>query len=178
MRMREEVFNVVLAQLLSHHGLVAVPEGMDRGGHRPDVVVNFYGLRLIIEGKVDERGAESRLAEQAEGRLKDGLGHVVLAVLYPRGLREQDPESLEKALEGASFRVRVFSEAGGDDWKEVRGVSELAEHLRRVREGLTREDVVAEAVKELEEAISTASGYPWPSGTSLGWDFLSPFYLP
>jgi hypothetical protein len=38
---------------------------------RPDVVVNFYGLRLIIEGKVDERGAESRLAEQAEGRLVD-----------------------------------------------------------------------------------------------------------
>jgi hypothetical protein len=134
MRVREEVFNVVLAQLLSRRGLVAVPEGMDRGGRRPDVVVNFYGLRLIIEGKVDERGAESHLAEQAEGRLEDGLGHVVLAVLYPRELREQDPESLEKALEGASFRVRVFSEAGGDDWMEVRGISELAEHLRRVRE--------------------------------------------
>ena len=61
---RQEVFNVLLAQILVRHGIISAPEiilkakpGMKR--RMPDVLVDFLGLRLIIEGEVeDSLGAE------------------------------------------------------------------------------------------------------------------------
>ena len=55
MASRQEVLNVLLAQLLQERGLVAAPEQILR--HRtgetklPDVLVDFQGLRLIIEAE-------------------------------------------------------------------------------------------------------------------------------
>lgn len=51
---REEVLNVVLAQLLSERGLVSLPEAVLRsadGTRLPDVRVVFRGLHTSIEGK-------------------------------------------------------------------------------------------------------------------------------
>lgn len=54
--MRQEVLNVLSAQLLEQQGIVAVPESIvpasgDEGRRMPDVLVDFQGLRLAIEGE-------------------------------------------------------------------------------------------------------------------------------
>ncbi len=60
---RQEVFNVLLAQLLQERGVIAAPEnilkaGPERRRKMPDVIVHYQGLRLIIEGEVsDQPGA-------------------------------------------------------------------------------------------------------------------------
>ncbi len=53
---RQEVLNVLLAQLLHERGLVAAPEQVLRRPEEavamPDVLVDFQGLRMAIEGEL------------------------------------------------------------------------------------------------------------------------------
>ena len=59
MAQRQEAVNVVLAQLLKKRGLVAAPEqiiNINKSGKRlPDVIVDFWGLRLAIEAEFRTR---------------------------------------------------------------------------------------------------------------------------
>ena len=60
---REEVLNVVLAQLLGDHGVISTPEQIisstaHAARKMPDVLVVFQGLGTVIEGKVEGPGAE------------------------------------------------------------------------------------------------------------------------
>ena len=157
---REEVLNVELARLLHGYGLIAAPESLFKtsaGKHAPDTVVSFYGLRLFIEGKVDEGPqAERQLLKQARSRLEQGLAHVVLAVLYPQQLRAVPLDRLPEALDRGNLRLQVLSESGSDagDWISVTGVAQLADHLRRVHQRLTGEDVVAQAAAQVAAAVS------------------------
>jgi hypothetical protein len=56
MPQRQEVTNVLLADLLNEHGLAAEPEQVltsrRRGTQMPDVLVDLMGLRLAIEAEV------------------------------------------------------------------------------------------------------------------------------
>ncbi|MCD6100443.1 MAG: hypothetical protein J7K33_07685 [Candidatus Marinimicrobia bacterium] len=52
-KIREEVINVVLAQLLRKKGLdLVIPEIVNK--RRPDVIVELYGLQLLIEGRKEK----------------------------------------------------------------------------------------------------------------------------
>jgi hypothetical protein len=85
---REEVHNLQLARLLAQQGIVSFPETIDQnveGARRmPDVLVEFQGLRTIIEGKVDDQpGAMENVHDDAYRRVAEGLAHIGIAVLYP-----------------------------------------------------------------------------------------------
>src|SRR5665647_2456959 len=92
---REEVLNVILAQLLSERGLISLPETVLRraeGTRLPDVRVVFRGLRTSIEGKYsDVPNAKSIVLGQARERVEEGIAHIGIAVLYPPGLRRARP---------------------------------------------------------------------------------------
>jgi hypothetical protein len=50
-RYRQEVFNVLLAQLLQERGVISAPENIIKlrhikGRKMPDVIINFNGLRV------------------------------------------------------------------------------------------------------------------------------------
>ena len=91
---REEVFNVILAQILEEHGVISAPEriikarpGMTR--RMPDVLVYFRGLRLIIEGKIEDApNAEENALNSARKRVEEGLAHIGVGVVYPAFLRK------------------------------------------------------------------------------------------
>jgi len=104
---RQEVLNVYLATLLSRRGLIALPE--QRLPHAlPDVLVSFRGLRLIIEGEVDDQpDADQRAWKKAVERVDRGLAHLALAVVYPHTLRRASPEEALHALERVSLRFSV-----------------------------------------------------------------------
>ncbi len=91
MRHRQEVLNVKLADLLCDEGLVADPETIvSAASHRqmPDVLVDFRGLRMAIEGDfADKPNVEDTVLHQASHRVETSVAHIGIAVIYPESLR-------------------------------------------------------------------------------------------
>jgi len=157
---REEVLNVFLALLLSKRGVVNAPEKVlqpEAAGQRamPDVIVEMRGLRVAIEGKVETPNALQEALEQAHQRVKEGLAHLGVAVVYPESLRRSDFSELKSALATAQLTGAVHSESGILEW--AGDVNDLVEHLRRALESLVAQDVVAQAAKELQAGVEAFS---------------------
>jgi len=93
-RYRQEVLNVILAQLLEERGIVSAPEEIlhtlaEKTRQMPDVLVDFLGLRTAIEGEVDDQPNYAKKAlESAQGRVEQGIVHIAVAIVYPCSLRE------------------------------------------------------------------------------------------
>ena len=171
MALRQEVLNVLLAQALQRRGLVVTPEQIlkaasedSRHRHIPDVLVDFQGLRLVIEGDFDTGSAEADVAEQTRKRVEKGISHLGVAVLYPRSLRSVAFPKLEQALEEARLRFAVVTEAPDPpDFSEGR-VEDLSESLRRAYEQLAQDQVLERAVNMMkggiERFVKAISGQP------------------
>ncbi|RLG98917.1 hypothetical protein DRO19_03660, partial [Candidatus Bathyarchaeota archaeon] len=74
MSLREESFNVILAELLTERGLRALGEVILRKRRRrpePDVLIELNGVRIVIEGK--KPGMWESLVKQCEKRLDDNV---------------------------------------------------------------------------------------------------------
>lgn len=160
---RQEVFNVLLAQLLQERGVVTAPEtivksGLDQARRMPDVIVSFRGLRVVIEGEVaDQPNAEGRALESARKRVKEGIAHVGVAVIYPSQLRKEEFSNLKPCLAGSDLRIAIVTES--EDTGFVKGnVGYLGNALRRAFEQLVREDVVTQAVAALDVGIQGFAG--------------------
>jgi hypothetical protein len=160
---RQEVFNVLLAQLLQERGIVSAPEEVlqtaaEPSRKMPDVLVDYAGLRIAIEGEVDDQPnyAEKAL-ESARKRVEQGIAHIGVAVIYAAGLRELDFALLMGKLAECELRIAVISEAGTTDYRRG-NVDDLADMLRRTFGELVKEDVVAKAVQELEGGIDLFAG--------------------
>ena len=153
---REEVLNIMLAELLGQRGIATTPErsGMTSGKrHIPDVLVRFQGLRLIIEGEVDDQpGCEKSVISEANERVERGIAHIALAILYPAMLRKLEFHELKKKLSTATLRIAICDEVGQSGWS-TGTVDNLGDMLRRTFEQLVQEDAVAEAVKLLEVSV-------------------------
>jgi hypothetical protein len=155
---REEVFNVLLAQLLAEREVVSVPEQALRlpgiGRRMPDVLVIFQGLRTIIEGKVDDHpGAPLQAIADASGRVEEGIAHIGIAVLYPAELRNTATVAeLRGALSRRNFKITICTEDEQQGWIDG-NLDYLASLLRRTFDQLVREDVVSQAVAALEAGV-------------------------
>jgi len=156
---REEVLNVNLARLLGRQGVVSIPERLVRSfdGKRkmPDVLVEYQGMNIIIEGKIDDNPSARQFAEeQALSRINQGISRIVMAVLYPAYMREApDLAVLEDYLTRRSMQVLIVSEAGKEGWSKS-NLSGLSELLRRTHELLIQEDVVSLTKAELEAGVN------------------------
>jgi hypothetical protein len=155
---REEVLNVILALLLSEHGIASAPEQSLRrilGQSRqvPDVLVDFHGLTTVLEGKVaDHPNADTEVLLDARRRVEGGIAHIGIAILYPAELRSVAFPDLRDSMSSANLQVAVVSEAGETGW--TRGnVYAIAELLSRTMEQMVQEDVVARAGEALQAAV-------------------------
>lgn len=188
MPVRQEVLNVALAQLLQERGLVAAPEQVlrrmreagDEGIAMPDVIVDFQGLRLIIEGEFGHRthgaqaAAEEKACQAALERVELGLAHVGMALTYPSGLREVQADRLTRELAEATLGFAIITEATEaplelfPDKKRVdfaRGkLDDLVEALRRAYEQLVRDEVLDQAARwvkgSIERFVDSLLGQP------------------
>ena len=85
---RQEVFNVLLAQLLSERGVISAPENICSVGTTgkkgmPDVIVTYRGLRTAIEGELSSSPkAEERALSSALKRVEQGISHIGVAIIY------------------------------------------------------------------------------------------------
>jgi len=156
---RQEVFNVLLAQILEARGVISAPEiiikakvGMKR--RMPDVLVYFRGLRLIIEGEVgDTPNAEERALNSARQRVEEGLAHIGVAVVYPAFLRKLErPGQLKSELEESQLRVAIFNESGETGFTSA-NIEQLKNMLYQTFDQLVQEDVVKRATEILDEVV-------------------------
>jgi hypothetical protein len=156
---REEVFNVILAQILEAHGVISAPERIIKakpGAPRrmPDVLVDFLGLRLIIEGKVEDApNAEESALNAARQRVEEGLAHIGVAVVYPALLRRIERASqLKKGLEENRVRVAIVSESGESGFSDT-NMANIPNLLFQTFDQLVQEDVVKRATQLLDAAV-------------------------
>jgi hypothetical protein len=169
---RQEVLNVVLAQLLQEQGQVAAPEQVLRHAEGsvklPDVLVDFQGLRLVIEAEVGKtKDKQDRARSKAQERVDQAIAHVGVAVVYPKAIQEtKDFSKLKAELAKASLDFAIITEVTakrvqGEFWPDlpqkapfVTGtVGDLADSLRRSYEQLVKDETLTKAVSKVEASI-------------------------
>jgi hypothetical protein len=155
-RYRQEVLNVILAQLLAKRNVISAPENIMKGGstqarQMPDVLVNYNGLRLMIEGEVESDVAQEKALVSARRRVENGIAFMSIAIVYPAALREVEFNDLSNALETAPLQIAVVTEADNGSFSEG-DLNYLENTLRLAYEQLVREDVVTEAAAILDAA--------------------------
>lgn len=163
MTFREEVLNVILAELLQARGIVSLPETVrrliSRGRRLPDITIaDLFGVPIVVEGRIDGApGVAASLVDLTRSRIEEGISPIALAVLYPAGLQEAHSlPALRRSMARATLRVSVFSEHTDGEWATAT-VDGLAEIVRTAYELLVSDDVVTTAVDELSAAIDAAS---------------------
>lgn len=141
----------------------------------PDVLVDFEGLRLAIEGEIASgtatKTAERKAAKSATQRVEQGVAHIGVAVVYPSAVADSDFSEMKKKLSRAPLRFAIITEAetintGQPDLPyaepaksqmEVAFIDgrldDLGESLRRAYEQLVKDEVLERAVLLLEAGI-------------------------
>ncbi len=155
---RQEVFNVLLAQLLHERGVVSTPESiikgvLEQGWRAPDIIVDFFGLRLAIEGEVaDQPGAEERALASTRTRVEEGIAHVGVAAIYPEDLRRVEFSELKSRMETSELRVAIITESEESGFTNG-NVDYLESSLRQTFEQLIHEDIVGRAAALLDAGV-------------------------
>jgi hypothetical protein len=156
-RRREEVLNVLLAQLICDTGLTADPENIlkVRGSRQmPDVLVYLQGLRCSIDGKYsDNPNFRDELQTQVAHRLANGLAHIGVGVVYPSALRSlTDFSKLKKALREETLQFFISAETETPNWL-TGTLDHLLEQLRNAQASLATDDVVSWGVEQIQSGM-------------------------
>lgn len=154
-RNREEVVNTQLALLISKLGVTADAETIQvHGKHRPDVLFQLRGLRVVIEGKFsDTPNAEQIVLDDARKRVRAGIAHIAAATVYPDQLRSAPTTKVLDTLADARLRYRIVTETfESESWFEGNPAS-LMEALRRAQESLTEDDIVEKTARALSRHL-------------------------
>ncbi|MGE0086355.1 MAG: N-6 DNA methylase [Desulfococcaceae bacterium] len=155
-RHREETVNAQLAVLLARHGVSAEAETV-LGQQRPDVMFMLGGLRVIIEGKFsDTSDADNAVKSDAFSRVKSGICHIAVALVYPKNIRTAATSQLEKILSSSSLRFLIISETGLTEWAEATPAGILSS-LRHIHGTLIKDDIVAKSARQLSERIEVTA---------------------
>jgi hypothetical protein len=157
-RNREEVVNTQLALLISKLGVTADAETIHvHGKHRPDVLFQLRGLRVVIEGKfADHPTADEVVLNDARKRVRAGIAHIAVAAVYPKSLRSMPTTKILDGLEGATLRYRIVSETHESEWFDGTPAA-VMDALRRAQEALTKDDIVEQTAKSLSMQLETVS---------------------
>jgi hypothetical protein len=164
---RQEVLNVLLAQLLQERGLIAAPEQilrMPEGARQlPDVLVDFRGLRLAIEA---ETGMTRRNAafQKAVSRVESGIAHIGVAVVYAPDIPRVAFDTMKALLEKSPLGYAVITEsfvtgqqhfpfAAAEPYFNTGTVNDLCDAVRRSYEELARDETLDRAVEIIEAAV-------------------------
>lgn len=162
-RNREEAVNTQLAILISRYGVTADGETIHvHGKHRPDVLFQLRGLRVVIEGKFpDHPNAGDVVLEDARRRVKSGIAHIAAAVVYTAALRSAPTTKIIETLEKSQLRFRIVSETHETETWFEGPPSALMDALRRAQEALTKDDIVEQTARALSAQLETVARLWW-----------------
>jgi len=159
-RLRQEVLNTALAEILQTRGIDATPEQVLSSGistkAMPDVMFKFRGLRVVIECEIAGTSAQRKAYESAKNRIEEGLAAVGIALVYPKELANQIDVAHVKQLMIAGetqFSIAVITEADTGTFSNG-NIDYLVLVLHDAWQRLMKEDVLAEIVEEIDGAIN------------------------
>src|SRR3984957_6457075 len=111
-RNREEAGKLQIAVFISRYGGTADGETIHvHGKHRPDVLFQLRGLRVVIEGKFpDHPDAANVVLEDARKRVRSGIAHIAAAVVYAAPLRNAPTTKIIEVLEKSKLQFRIVAE--------------------------------------------------------------------
>lgn len=158
-RNREEVVNTQLALLISKLGVTADAETiLVQGAHRPDVIFQLRGLRIVIEGKyADHPNAGQIVLDDARKRVRSGVAHIAAAAVYPIELRATPTTKILDVLATAQLRFRIIAENYESDTELEGTPSQIMDALRRAQEALVKDDIVERTAKGLSVQLSAVA---------------------
>jgi len=134
----------------------------------PDVIVDFQGLRLVIEAEIGQtKDKQNRARDKAQERVDQAIAHVGVAVVYPKAIQEiKDFNRLKAELAKASLDFAIITEVTAkrvqaEFWPSppqqaqfmTGTVAELADSLRRSYENLVKDETITKAVSKVEASI-------------------------
>ena len=170
---REEVVNTQLALLISKLGVTADAEKiLVRGKHRPDVLFQLRGLRIVLEGKFSNTSnAEEAVLEDARKRVRAGIAHIAVATVYPDELRSAPTTKIMDIMADTQLRYCIVAETLQNDYWFSGNPAALMEALRRTQQALTQDDIVEKTANALSTHLENIASL-W-SGQTGACDRLS-----
>lgn len=160
---REEVLNVALAECLAGFGFNATPESIQaksggRGRALPDVLIQYRGMRIAIEGKyADVTRAREIALSQAKDRVVSGISQIAIAVLYPSSLRSCPFPDLRNAISNSKVAFHVLSDVSANgaatSWRSGQ-LPHFHSEIKRVHESICKEDVVQAAAESIRGSLA------------------------
>jgi hypothetical protein len=169
MSLREENYNIILAELLTERGLKALGEVILRKKGRrpePDVLIELNGVRIVIEGK--KLGMWDVLVDQCKERLDNNVCDLCIMVEYADvKLKKLVPNQLDvkDALLKGKFNMGFLSyvdRAGLDRWMAVTpktekyvdvGFDDLLTYVMSVYSRVVKEDIMGPVIARMNEVL-------------------------
>lgn len=157
-RNREEAVNTQLAILISKLGVTADAETIhSHGKHRPDVLFQMFGLRVVIEGKFDDNANAAKVVlADARKRVESGIAHIACAAIYSDKIRSAPTTKLLDELSRDTLRFKIVTETHETEWFDGTP-SDIMTALRRAQEALTKDDIVEQTAKALSMQLEAVS---------------------
>lgn len=169
MSVREENYNVILAELLAERGLKALGEVILRKKGRrpePDVLIELNGVRILIEGK--KTGMWDTLVKQCAERLDNNVCDLCVMVEYTDfKLKKLVPNQMDvkEALLNGKFNIGFLSyvdRAGLDKWMATAPKPEqyndvdfddFLTYLMSAYGRVVREDIIEPVINRMNEVL-------------------------
>ncbi len=169
MSVREENFNVMLAELLAERGLKALGEVILRkkgGRSEPDVLVELNGVRIVLEGK--KPGQWDSLVKGCQDRLDNNVCDLCVMIEYAdlktKKLLPNQSDVKDSLLKGR-YNIGFLSyidRAGLEKWigiaskpeqyKDV-GFDDLLTYLMSAYSRIVSVDIIDPVIKRMNEVL-------------------------
>jgi hypothetical protein len=155
-RFKEEVINVILAELLIECGLPAEPETIRRR-KAPDVFIPLEGVKVNLEGRFVNSAASKTLKNDVRKRIEQGIAEIGAAVNYPEDLREAEGiVELKEKLKNVLLDTTIIYYASSG-LKMIGGgglnLQRLAETIQNTFSLIIKNDIVKQEVQEVQKVI-------------------------
>ncbi|MEM3637267.1 MAG: hypothetical protein QXX17_03915 [Conexivisphaerales archaeon] len=166
---REENYNVLLAELLAERGLKALGEAIikeGKGRAEPDVTLELNGVKILIEGK--KPGQWEALRQKCEERLRSGLCDICIMVEYvdvPLGQLYPTQLQIKEGLLKGKYNIGILSylDVSNLDWLlnlpskpekyEGVGFGELLTYVRNAYSNVVQTNIIDKVVEEMKGTL-------------------------
>ena len=154
-KVREEVISSFLAKIVSGFDEVANTETiLSRAQHRPDVLFQLRGLRVIIESKIGDSQSAAEIAlNDAMERVLTNIAHIAVAIVYPRSLAHTATSKIRSKLKKTKLKYCVISENSTSTEWTTGTPAEMMESICLAQELLVKNVLVEKTASRLSNHL-------------------------
>jgi type I restriction-modification system DNA methylase subunit len=172
----ETKLNILLSEILNQMGIISKSEQLGKG--RKDILVNYQGLQIVLEGSYNRLDAE----RDARKRIEQTPIDLAIAIYYPELIpQELSEHEIKEKLKKTQFEVKVIVPVDisqtllkflfnrkiipqpVEEWIKV-DINSLGNLIRESAQFIIREEELEEIEKKIDsyiqEFVSALSSHP------------------